>query len=253
MADEFYVGYLKMPPGHAFYLRLMMPVILWLALLAAALVSSSQFDPGSGAWQTGEAVTLEGMVDLAPYPMIRIPSARLGQPFETILLVQTGKFGGSPAGPFAGQIVSATGWMIERDGRRMLELAPGGRAIGPLADVPPEETDRLRRPPGRALGSVTLRGEIVDAKCFLGVMKPGYGKTHKECATLCIRGGVPPMFVARDEKGTRHYYLLADRQGSGLDRGFLPFVADPVELTGEVESLGEVQILKVDPADIRRL
>ena len=44
-------------------------------------------------------------------------------------------------------------------------------------------------------GPVTVSGEIVDSKCFLGVMVPGAGKTHKECASLCLRGGIPPAPV----------------------------------------------------------
>jgi hypothetical protein len=44
-------------------------------------------------------------------------------------------------------------------------------------------------------GPVELTGEIVDSKCFLGVMVPGSGKTHKECASLCRtpRRSVLPM------------------------------------------------------------
>ena len=48
-----------------------------------------------------------------------------------------------------------------------------------------------------SLGVATLRGEIVDSKCYLGAMKPGDQKTHKACATLCIRGGIPPVLVER--------------------------------------------------------
>lgn len=44
---------------------------------------------------------------------------------------------------------------------------------------------------------VTLDGELVDSKCYLGTMKPGDGKTHKSCAILCLRGGIPPLFVSK--------------------------------------------------------
>jgi hypothetical protein len=29
---------------------------------------------------------------------------------------------------------------------------------------------------------MTLTGEIVDSKCYLGVMNPGQGKVHRDCA-----------------------------------------------------------------------
>lgn len=253
VTDEFYVGYLKMPAGYAFYVRLAMPIMLWFAIGAAVLVSSSQSNPGSGAWRTGQPITLDGLIDMLPYPLIRIPSSRIDRPFETVLLVQTGKFGAGQAAPFDGRLVSLTGWLIERDGRRMLELTPEDDAIRLVSGLPDTVRPRLQRPAFRSMGRVTLRGEIVDSKCYLGVMKPGEGKTHKECATLCISGGIPPMFVARDTSNTPRFYLLTNSVGMGLDREFLPFVADPVEITGEVEELGDILVFRVRAADIRRL
>ena len=45
-------------------------------------------------------------------------------------------------------------------------------------------------PSYQPLGAVTLTGEIVDSKCFLGVMNPGNLKPHKACAIRCISGGI---------------------------------------------------------------
>ena len=44
---------------------------------------------------------------------------------------------------------------------------------------------------------VMLRGEIVDSKCYLGVMNPGEGTVHRDCAARCLSGGLPPMLVVR--------------------------------------------------------
>ena len=44
-----------------------------------------------------------------------------------------------------------------------------------------------------------VKGEIVDPKCFFGVMKPGEGKPHKDCAIRCILGGIPPVLKVTDE------------------------------------------------------
>jgi len=46
--------------------------------------------------------------------------------------------------------------------------------------------------PSTSLGTQTLVGEIVDSKCFLGVMNPGQLTTHRACAIRCISGGVRP-------------------------------------------------------------
>lgn len=251
--DEFYVGYLPMPPRHVFYVRLLMPMALWFALGVAAVVSSSQPEPGAGVWNTGRAEVFEGRIDALPYPLLRIPTARVEQPFQTLLIVETGKFGGGKrALPYDGRIVKLSGWLIERDGRRMIELEPGEGAIQSI-ELPPAESIQLNRPDARVLGHVNLRGEIVDSKCFLGVMKPGEGKTHKECATLCIAGGIPPMLVTRDPAGQRSYYLLANPDGGALDRSLLPYVADPVEVSGTLEQRGDLQVLRIDTTSIRRL
>ena len=67
-------------------------------------------------------------------------------------------------------------------------------------------------------GAVELTGEIVDSKCFLGVMVPGSGKTHKECASLCLRGGIPPALFVQDRAGHSSLLLLVGQLGSRLVR-----------------------------------
>jgi hypothetical protein len=250
---EFYVGYLPMPPAHAFFVRLALPFVFWLAIGAAALMSSSQTSPGDGTWATDRIVTVHGMIDASPYPLIRTPTSRLDRPFESLLLVQTGKFGASRAAPFDGRIVTLTGWMIERDGRRMLELAPGDDSLKVISATADADRQRLQRPEAIPAGRVTLRGEILDAKCYLGVMKPGSGKTHKECATLCIRGGIPPMFVTRDAANHPRYFLITNPEGAGFDPRILPFVGDPVEVTGDTAVLGDITLLELDADSIQRL
>ena len=48
--------------------------------------------------------------------------------------------------------------------------------------------------------NVTLKGEIIDPKCYLGAMKPGGGKTHKACAMRCIAGGIPRRQTGHDDE-----------------------------------------------------
>ena len=51
--------------------------------------------------------------------------------------------------------------------------------------------------PYESLGKQTFVGEIVDSKCFLGVMNPGRLTPHRACAIRCISGGVPPVLLVR--------------------------------------------------------
>ena len=249
---EFYVGYFKMPARLTRFLQLLVPAALLFSVGLAIVLARSQNDPGDGRWDTATARTFEGWIEATPYPLLRIRGSGSDHPVETLLLVEIGKFGGGRrALPFAGRIANVSGWIVERDGRRLLELEPGDS----LHNGKPEAADVtvLQKPAVAEIGRVTLRGEIVDSKCYLGVMKPGEGKTHKECATLCIAGGIPPMLVTRDEHDRRTYYLLTDPDGKALDGRILPLVADPVEISGRLERQADLLILKINPADIRRL
>jgi hypothetical protein len=134
----------------------------------------------------------------------------------------------------------------------MLELAEGEKGIQPLPTMPEAQRQRLRRLPPESIGVVTLAGEIIDSKCYLGAMKPGGRKTHKGCAALCLAGGVPAMFVTRDAEQRETFYLLTSPDGGRIESGVIDFVGDPVEITGEMEQQGDLQVLKVTSEQIRR-
>ncbi|TWT42165.1 hypothetical protein RAS1_32950 [Phycisphaerae bacterium RAS1] len=254
MADggEFYVGYLAMPPRLARLLRLAAPslIVLLAALgLALALV---QNDPGDGEWHDAAAREFVGRVSARPYPHVRIGAAQSGGATETLMLVEVGKFGGGQrAAALDGRVVRISGWVLERDGRRMIEMEPGDSLQPADSAAGVGVAPDLRRV--GVLGRVTLRGEIIDSKCYLGAMKPGEGKTHKECATLCIAGGIPPMLVTIDAAGKRGYILLCGADGGALDERILPFVGDAVEISGELEEWDDLTILKIDAGAVRRL
>jgi hypothetical protein len=256
-ASEFYVGYFKTPPALAAFLRWVLPAVTVAALAVAWFVSRSQNDPGDGVWHD-DAQVFVGRISATPYPLIRVPSTRPGSPVETILLVSEGKHGGGErVAALDGRIARVRGTVLERDGRRLIELAEND-AVTPATSLSQSAEARLASPTVVPMGQVTLRGEIIDPKCYSGAMKPGEGKTHKECATLCIAGGIPPMFVTLDDAGRRDYYLLTNPAGEALDGsalhdGLLPFVADAVEISGVLEKCDDLQVLRIDPGSIRRL
>ncbi|MFN0134538.1 MAG: hypothetical protein ACKVS9_00300 [Phycisphaerae bacterium] len=253
--DDFFVGYLATPPALRRFLWRITPTALLLSIALAWLVTTQQRDPGTGVWQSGQPREYTGLIIAEPYPHLCVGS-QVGesQPggIEIILLVEVGKFGGGQrAAAFDGRIVTLTGWPLERDGRRMIELEPGD-TIRTAADDSDARRHQLK-PQRKSIAPATLRGEIVDSKCYLGAMKPGKGKPHKECATLCIAGGIPPMLVSTDAGGSRTYSLLCDRDRRALDIRLLPFVADWIELTGMRERWGDLDVLLIDVADLRRL
>lgn len=100
--------------------------------------------------------------------------------------------------------------------------APGALA---LPDTGRNESERVVQ---------TLRGEVMDAKCWLGVMRPGQGKTHRACATLCLIGGIPPLFAVKTPGGYAAY-VLTDRDGGPAGPRWSAWAGLPSEVQGFVE------------------
>jgi hypothetical protein len=168
------------------------------------------------------------------------------------LLVRQGKFGlAAKAAELDGHAVRVDGTSIERDGQRMIELS----AMPVLADaeLPAAERAQIMSRSTAQLGEMTLVGEIVDSKCYLGRMRPGDQRTHRACAQLCIAGGIPPLLVVHDAQGKEQSYLLAARDGGPIFQAILPFVAEPVRISGAVTRDADTLVLRTDVAHIERL
>ncbi len=83
-------------------------------------------------------------------------------------------------------------------------------------------------------------------------MKPGDGKAHKACATLCIQGGLPPMFAVSDQSTTTQFPLVLVNGSPKLPKSVLELVGEPIKLTATRSTLGPLEILNVDPSSIQR-
>ena len=119
---------------------------------------------------------------------------------------------------------------------------------------PAERVSTTNAPPRSvSLGKQTLIGEIVDSKCFLGVMNPGQLAPHRACAIRCISGGCPPVLLVRQKEAPPQYLLLVSAEGNPVNKQVLDIVAEPVEITGELERQGELLILRADPSTYRRV
>jgi hypothetical protein len=165
---------------------------------------------------------------------------------SSFLLVAPGKHGLSGAVKgLEGKSVRLKGSLIERGRDRMLEVLPES-----LRETAPLPNHAASEPVG--LGPVRLRGEIVDSKCYLGVMNPGNGKVHRDCAARCISGGAPPAFIATDARGETRLLLLVGSDGRALNKEILSFVAEPLEIQGQLVRSGSHLVLKAEPAAFLR-
>lgn len=254
--SEFYVNYLPMPSGLRAFLRWTVPVALSALALVAAGVALRMRHPGDGAWPE-EEVALEGIVHAAPWPVLRIREPDGSS--RTILLAEYGKLGADRAVARAdvdGHRARIRGTVIQRDGRRILELAARPDAIEDLG-AGAADPGWVAAIGAQAAELLTIEGEIVDPKCYLGAMRPGQGEVHRSCARVCIAGGIPAGLitpgasVANGTAGGDRFYLLLDQAGVPLGDRALAWVGRPVCLTGTLESWDDLSALRVTPEGIR--
>jgi sulfoxide reductase heme-binding subunit YedZ len=254
--EEFYVGYAgKAPNGLATFLKPRVMAMLAGVVLAAGILSAGQAPFADATFDWGNPQSWQGRLLLDPYPQLVVDTPSCGP--SRYLLCGMGKFG-LPAvdTALAGHLVTLEGTLIARDQRVMLEVVPDSLALDPTPDplsVPAGQ-------PGEPLGEVTLRGEIVDGKCFLGVMKPGHGRTHRACAHRCLSGGIPALFVTAtssplDADSTEHtYHLLSDSAGNPLPPDLLhAWAARPVEATGQLFRYDDLVQLRLATEGLRPL
>jgi hypothetical protein len=226
----------------------------------AGVAAAFEQSPGGAVWDDA-VVSRTGIFIASPYPMLLVNSGRPDQPPQTILVVSAGKCGADEEGGYCGpltppgkptrvellakldhQLVEARGTIMRRDGHAALELEAG------LDSIRAGVGEKWREFPVSAvqplpLGQVTVRGVIVDSKCYLGAMKPGDGKVHRDCAVRCISGGIPPLLVSRDDDGSPVYYLLTNEKGGACNAQLLPFVGDEVEVQGVQGKIGDLDML----------
>jgi hypothetical protein len=252
--DEFYIGYLpQAPPGVSRKVRLAVTIFLALSAIIAVILIFGQrrFEPSF--FEYGTEREFEGLVRARPIPLLLVtrPGATRSLPVHSrYALVASGKHGADEmTRVFHNHQVRLRGKLVYRDGVTMIEVVPDS-----IETLPSIDDRRLTSTPTReALGEQTLVGEIVDSKCYLGVMNPGELKPHRECAVRCLSGGVPPLFIVKNGAGESSLLWLVGVDGQAIGREVLDKVAEPIEIKGEVRRDGDQLFLQAEPSTFRRL
>ena len=234
----FYIGYAKtMDKKHSLWLKKRIYITFSLVLIVGLTILIFQNTFYKASFDFLNDKTYKGVLFKYPYPNLRV---KKGKHYFRYLLVNPGKHGVGDI-PF-GKMVSLSGRLISRDQDKMIEINPDSIQILSSSTI----TSNLET----VLGSIKISGEIVRSKCFYGVMNPGHLKTHKACAILCIRGGIPPVFYVNASKTkTAKHYLMLNSQGKTFNDDILELVAQQVSVTGETSSLDNLFIIKADAKD----
>ena len=241
--DEFFIGYAPpMPAGLARFIRwfvigLLLAVVAWAAMVALGHVALE-----GGRFEFGHPQRFTGTIVERPYPALQLDGIDRSQ---TALLVASGKHGADALiRGLDGRSVSVTGTRIQRGALTMIELEP--RSVKLRDGLAPSLGTAATYSGPFGAAPVTVKGEIVDSKCFLGVMVPGSGKTHKDCASLCLRGGIPPALFVQDRAGESALMLLTGASGDAIDARALQGAGEAVEMFGMAQRQGGWLVLRTD-------
>ena len=236
--DPFYVGYLPAPEQHRKAMRLLIALmVMWVGATAVILVLT-QRTPGRSVWDNSNERSWTGVFVDDPYPMLVSDDPKDPHP---MLVVSMGKRGAHDRLREAdGHRITVRGYQLNREGRHLIELSDGPDAIEILERANPAACPAVLK---HEQEPVELVGEIIDGKCYLGAMKPGDGLGHRACALLCIRGGLPPMFVAESEVGEILYPLLIVDGSTHLEEPNLSKVACRVRVRGQIGHIDGMPVI----------
>ncbi|THU34892.1 hypothetical protein FAM09_23145 [Niastella caeni] len=252
--NDFYIGWMPKAPGSfARHTKKVIIALLILAVTVGVLLATAQKKFSTGQFEFGRLTNITGVYFKEPVPAIKVMSGKdlLGRAsYITIPLIGYGKFG-------AGGIIldlekekhldlvkkeiTLKGTLLYNDGKLLMQI---DAADDPLVSVNKAAGENIL-PLQKELGEQTILGEIVDPKCFFGVMKPGEGKPHKDCAIRCISGGIPPVLKVINNEGEANYYLLMGAQGEKMNQAVKEFVAAPVAVKAKVVKYDDWVILYV--------
>ena len=196
-----------------------------------------KFDTGN--FEFGTLTEVKGIYFNKPVPVLKVVNGKDiwgNASYITIVLVGYGKHGAD--GIMADlekeknisldqKEITLKGTLLYNDGKTIMQVSGNDN---PLVSVSNNKTDASLLPQQKDLGNMKVKGEIIDPKCYFGVMKPGEGKVHRDCAIRCILGGIPPVMLVTNAKGEKNYYLVVGPNGEKMNKAVQEYVAEPVEM-----------------------
>ncbi|MEL6918446.1 MAG: hypothetical protein AAFO99_12030 [Bacteroidota bacterium] len=253
--DDFYIGYVnQVAPKTKQTLKRFVWCSILLLIAVAAIFGLTQNKAVNSAFDFDTETKITGVYHEMPYPMLKVKTGP--DTFKNVVLLGFGKYGANPylkkihdeVDQLSGSTLTIEGNLIYYNGKTLLQITSDEK----ITLTEKAHTDRLPKLE-MVVAQMELTGEIIDPKCYFGVMKPGKGKIHRSCAVLCISGGIPPVLATTDTNNISEYYLITDKGGNPIHKEILPFVGKPSLLTGTVVQLEDWYQLRIDVANIKEL
>ncbi|NET31722.1 MAG: hypothetical protein F6K19_06935 [Cyanothece sp. SIO1E1] len=255
--QEFYIGWQEeMPEETGRFLRkviigvgILVPIIILIVVLFQRPFNDHVFEFGTTTSVTGVYIA-------DPFPMLQVTKDKPAQVSESLLLVGFGKFGAKGImeeieereGVLDLQEITLNGTLIYGDGVALMELTNEANSFE-------GKTGNYRQPLETSLSEkqIELTGEILDAKCYFGVMKPGEGKIHRSCAIRCISGGIPPVIRVLQEDNSYDYFLITGPNGEEVNQDVLPYVGELITIKGKSYKQLDWNVIEIEPSTIQKI
>ena len=249
---DFYIGWSnEFPNKSKKAIRRLLLVFSSLVLILVFLMVYFTKPFNDHVFELGQVRTFTGIYFNDPVPILVLNKGQ--SPIKNqnhALLVGYGKNGArtfldpveGERGPLNGKKIELRGTLIYGDGRLLIELTERENSVVEVHETGPVNREQ------NSLGLRSVTGEILDPKCWFGVMKPGEGKVHKSCAIRCISGGIPPVLRVGREGENEYFVLVGDSKP--LNKEILPFVAEQVDVSGTVEEINGWKVLRTSIEEI---
>ena len=248
--DDFFIGWAETPEvDRRFMLGAGLSIITGTTAVGIG-ISARQRPVGSGTWDMGEIREWRGIATAEPYGMIR-----------TLDLdgTERNRLARVP-GQVRSQRQDRARWPTNPSWSKDLSFIGGHHAMIAVIDGldwiredPDGSIDGLAFPQPEPIMDVSLNGEIMDSKCWFGGDAPGAREDPQ-----ILRQPVHPRrttarpFYVRDMKDQTALMIMTSG-GYGHNKDLLPFVAESVSITGQLQRFGDLFLLDAPVSAITRL
>ena len=249
MKEQFYIGWQPKAPDKKKFIRKAVLVIVFLFIGSICFWVLNQSEVHNGVNELGKFTAVTGVLTENPVPMLNVKTPN-GE-YDSFLMFGFGKQDAQSTinvikkqikGPLNEYDVTVNCELIYYDGKTIVE-APDFKNTEVQYK---KRTEPFQMLESKNIDQMILKGQIIDPKCFFGVMKPGQGKVHRSCAIRCISGGIPPVFMTKDSDGLAQYMLLLGEKGEVINQKVLDYVAVPISITGSVKKRGNWLVMEAN-------